>query len=69
MISIKMHSVENRFVTGPSNILSAGMCACVHFSAQIFFLQAVAVKGLSKKRDLFSRVDWGAVDGAYPVSG
>ena len=25
MISIKMHSIENRFVTGPSDILSAGV--------------------------------------------
>ena len=40
----KTHSIQIRFVTGPENILLAGVC--VHF----FFLEmlgAVAVKGLN----------------------
>ena len=39
-ISVKMFSIENRFVTGPSNILSPGMYVCMDI------LQDVAVKGL-----------------------
>ena len=35
-----MFSIENRFVTGPSNILSPGMYVCMDI------LQDVAVKGL-----------------------
>ena len=40
-----MYSIDSRFVTGPSNILSAGMYVCVHFSAPKF-KEGVAVKGL-----------------------
>ena len=40
-----MHSVESRFVIGPSNILSAGAYACT-FQPGSDVSQAVAVKGL-----------------------
>ena len=46
--SIKMHSTDSIFVTGPWNILSAGMYVCTFFSPDI--LQAAAVKGLMRKR-------------------
>ena len=36
MISIKMHSVESRFLTGSSNILSAGVYVCT-FQPGIFY--------------------------------
>ena len=39
-----MHSIESRFVIGPSNILFAGVYLCP-FSAEI--VQAWAVKGLT----------------------
>ena len=43
-IAIKMHSTDSRSVTGPSNILFAGVCMCALFSPET--VQAVAVKGL-----------------------
>ena len=43
-ISVKMHSIESGFATGPSNILSAGLM-CALFSPEIW--QSGAVKGLT----------------------
>ena len=52
-----MLSIQSRFVIGPSNILSAGVCMCALFSPEI--LQAVAVKGLINTSffPFFSNVD------------
>ena len=47
MVSIKMHSTDGRFVTGPSDILFAGVYVCIFQPANFTSWGSEGVKGVA----------------------
>ena len=53
MISIKMHSIDGRFVTGPSDILFSGMYVCTFRPGNFTVLSSEGVNETLKWLSLF----------------